>query len=74
MEVQVKASLCYVRLSTNIYCDKLLKIFLKASVDHWKRCSGPLLACGPLFAHPWCSASVPLHHICIAYCRFSCLH
>jgi len=34
MEVQVKASLCYVRLSTNIYCDKLLKIFLKASVDH----------------------------------------
>jgi len=28
------------------------KIFLNASVGHWKRCSRPHMARGPLFAYP----------------------
>jgi len=44
-------------LSTNVYYEKLeeisdLKIFRNASASHWKRCGGPYLARGPLFAHP----------------------
>ena len=43
-------------LSTSIYYEKLkkysdLKIFPNASSSHWKRCDGPHLARGPLFAH-----------------------
>jgi len=40
-----------------MYYEKLeeiseLKIFLNVSTGHWKRCGGPHLARGPLFAHP----------------------
>ena len=46
-----------VSLNTNVYCDELedisdLKIFLNVSAGHWKRCGGPHVARGPLFAHP----------------------
>jgi len=30
-----------------------LKILLNASAGQWKRCGGPHMARGRLFAHPW---------------------
>jgi len=49
-------------LSSNIYykLDEIsdLKIFLNTSAGKWKRCGGPYLARGPLFAHPWSVCTV----------------
>jgi len=57
MEIEANLGLNYSSFSTNIYFYKLeeiwdLKIFPNASAGHWKRCGGPHVARGPLFARP----------------------